>query len=64
MSKYKAYLRVKKLYTNEIVHSVGLQQINQNYVEKVMRGMLINMNKDDYYIDDSEVEEAQKKEGE
>lgn len=62
-TEYKAYLRVRKLGTDELIHSVGLQQINQSYVERVMRGMLINMDTDNYYIDDSEVEEAQKKEG-
>jgi len=56
--EYKAYLRVRSFDTREIVHSVGLTNIGRSYVEKVMMGMLRNMNTDKYFVDDSEVDAA------
>jgi len=57
-----AYLHVRRLDTREIVHSVPLQRSDLRHVERVMMGMLINMNTDEYFIDDSEVD-AVRKEG-
>jgi len=54
--EYKAYLRVRSFDTREIVHSVGVEPYNLRHVEKVMMGMLRNMNTDKYFIDDSEVD--------
>jgi len=57
-----AYLRVRRLDTQEIVHSVPLQQSDLHHVERVMMGMLINMNTDKFYIDDSEADAAREEE--
>ena len=58
MSEYVAYLRVKRFSNNETVRSVGLKNLSERWVEKVMMGMLRNMNSEDFYIDDSEVDAA------
>lgn len=58
--KYLAYLRIRRFDTREIVHSVGVSNLGEGYIERVMYGMLINMNTDQYFIDDSEVDEARK----
>jgi len=50
----KRYLRVKKLETNEEVHKVEITNPTQRKVERVMLGMLQNMNTDNYYIDDDD----------
>ena len=60
--KYKAYLRVRKLADREIIDSVGVSCLSEHHVERVMRGMLMNMNTDEYFIDDSEVDEARSRE--
>ena len=52
-----AYLRVRRLDTRELVCSVGVKNVSEHYVERVMSGMLRNM-AEDYYIDDSEVDAA------
>jgi len=56
--EYKAYLRVRSFDTRDIISSVGLTNLRHSHVEKVMMGMLRNMNTDDYFIDDSEVDVA------
>lgn len=53
-----AYLRIRRFDTREVVHSVALRSVTPCYVQKVMMGMLINMNTDDYFIDDSEIDAA------
>ena len=58
---YKAYLHVRDLKTKEIIDSIGVSNLGHRYVEKVMRGMLINMNPS-YFVDDSDVDEARKEE--
>lgn len=63
MNEIKAYLRIRHLITKEIVKSIPLYSVNQRRVERVMLGILRNLG-DDYYVDDSEVEEAQKVEAE
>ena len=49
----KQYLFVRDIETREIVHTVEVTGRSENMVEKVMRGMLINMNTDKFFIDDS-----------
>ena len=44
------YLRVRNLHT----------RLSERHVERVMMGMLRNMNTDDYFIDDSEIDQARK----
>lgn len=61
MTEIKAYLYIRHLITKEIIKSIPLYSVNQRHVEKVMRGILINLG-EDYYIDDSEVESAQEQE--
>lgn len=56
--KYLAYLLVKDFQGN-VIDRIGLSNISEHHVERVMSGMLINMNPD-YYIDDSEVDAARK----
>ncbi len=48
------YLKVVDLKTREIVHKVKVDNDNQSYVEKVMRGMLRSMDTDNFFIDDSD----------
>lgn len=56
--QFKAYLRVKLFDTRETIHSVGLTDLRERSVERVMLGMLRNMNTEQFYIDDSEVDAA------
>ncbi len=56
--EYKAYLHVRELKTRKCVKCVGLKNISKNHVERVMSGMLINMNTNDYFVDDSDVDRA------
>ena len=60
--KYKAYLYVRRIDNNEIVHKVGVSAVGEDYIERVMRGMLRNMNIDDFYIDDSEADKVREEE--
>jgi len=60
MDKYKAYLDVRDLKTRESVYRVGLTNLSDNHVERVMMGMLMKMDTDNYYIDDSDVDRARK----
>lgn len=55
-TKYLAYLIVRDFNGNEI-HRVGITNLSENRVERVIGGMLINLNPD-YYIDESEVDKA------
>jgi len=50
-----ANLYVRRLDTREIVHTVDVGNKSESQVERVLRGMLINMNTDEYFIDDDEV---------
>lgn len=51
-----ASLVVRRLTDNEEVDRVHLTRTDKCHVERVMSGMLMNMNTDDYFIDDSEIE--------
>lgn len=55
--KYLAHLHIRRLSDRKIVRSIGLNNLAERRVEKVMRGIMIKMS-DDFYIDDSEIEEA------
>jgi len=61
-----AYLRVRRLDTREVVGSVGLSlyQIQPHVLQRIMLGMLTNMNMDEYFIDDSEVDAVREQGGE
>lgn len=45
-------LHVRDLNTREIVHTISVS--NPSQVGRVIAGMLINMNTDKYFVDDSE----------
>lgn len=55
---YKAHLLVRRIETREIVHRVGVSNLSPNYIDRVVRGMLINMNRDKFFVDESEVDAA------
>ena len=50
-------IHIKRFDTGEIVKSIEVQSDSPRHIEKVMRGMLRNMNTDDYYVDDSEFQD-------
>ncbi len=58
IEEYKAYLLVKEFGTDKIIHKVGINNLSDRHVERVMSGMLRQMNTDLYYIDDSEIDAA------
>jgi len=55
-------LVVRKLGSDEEVHRVKINNLSERHVEKVMMGMLRQMNTEEYYIDDSEVDRAREAE--
>ena len=63
MTEHVAYLHIRRLGTQEIVHSVGLKSTKPRYVEQVLRGMLINLKREEFYVDDSEADNPELKEG-
>lgn len=54
--KFLAYLHIRDMATDASVKSIGLTSLAERYVEKVIAGIMRNMNLDNYYVDDSEVE--------
>jgi len=56
-SQIKLYVR--RLDTREIVHTVVVKNPYWRKAEKIMRGMLINMDTDRFYIDDDEADELE-----
>lgn len=56
-TQYKAYLRIRD-YDGNLIDSIGLSHVDEDYVERVMMGMMINMDTDHYLIDDSEATKA------
>lgn len=46
-------IKVRNRETDEIVHEVPIENPYRRSVDKVVRGMSINMNHDMFYIDDS-----------
>lgn len=59
--KYPCYLRIREAKTGNIVRSVGIKNLSDTSVQRVMSGILHNMNTDDFYLDDDEVVAAQEK---
>jgi len=47
-------LYVRDLVTREIVNTVPVSNPSPTSLQKIIRGMLINMNTDKYFVDDSE----------
>lgn len=54
--KFLAYIHIRDMATSAAVKSIGLTSLSERYVEKVIAGVMRNMNLEDYYVDDSEVE--------
>lgn len=50
----KREILVKRIKTGEIVSRVDVTGQSENKVERCMRGMLINMNQEDYRIEDTD----------
>jgi len=48
-------LTVKTFSDDEVVRDLGV--MSESKAERVTRGLLINMNTDDYYVDEEEVVE-------
>lgn len=46
-----------KTFEGEIVHTVPVENPNPRKVERIVTGMLRNMNTDRFYVDDSECDE-------
>jgi hypothetical protein len=55
---YPAYLVIRRLDDRSEVKRIGVSHLDDRYVGKVMSGLLRNMNTDDYFIDDTEVDKA------
>jgi len=49
----KKELLVRELGTDRIIHRVDVSTKSNSVIEKVMLGMLRNMDTDKYYIDDT-----------
>jgi flavin-binding protein dodecin len=49
------YLAIISYETKEVVKKIDITGRSENSIDRIERGMLINMNKDDYYI--TEIEE-------
>ena len=54
-----AALIIRRFSNDEEVSRIELRHTHERYVDRVMRGAMINMNLDEFYIDDSEAIEAQ-----
>lgn len=51
------YVRVKE--TDEIVETLDVTHKSPSMRDRVVRGMMINLNHDEYYVDDSECIDAE-----
>jgi hypothetical protein len=49
-------VHVRRLSDREIVHSVEVNNPTERKVERVVAGMLRNMNTDEFFVDDSEAD--------
>lgn len=56
-----AYLIIRSFETHEEVKKIALHNLDELHVEKVMRGLLRQMDTDKYFIDDDEVDKARMK---
>ena len=52
--KMKKYLKVVDFETREVVHKVEITNTHQSHIERVMLGMMHNMDTDKFFIDDSD----------
>lgn len=56
-----AHLIVKSFDGHKVIKKIALHNLDENHVERVMLGLLRQMDRDRFYVDDSEVDEARKK---
>ena len=49
-----ANIYIRRLDNREIVETVPITNLYPRRVEQVVRGMLINLNSEEYFVDDSE----------
>ena len=52
----KRMLQIREIDTGDVVHELDVTGRSENSVERIERGMLINLNRDKYYVDDIEKE--------
>ena len=57
-------LVIRRLGSDEEISRIALRRLDERYVEKIMRGLLHQMNTEEFYIDDSEVDRAREAESE
>ena len=53
-------LKIVNANTKEVVREVNVEGKSDRMIEKIMMGMLINIDTENYYIDDSFAEEVSK----
>lgn len=58
MTEKMPKLYVRDLKTREVVHEVQLSSPNPRRAEKVLRGLLMRIDIERFYVDDSEVDEV------
>jgi len=56
-----AHLLVKSFETDEVIKKLAIHDLDEKHIERVMLGLLRQMDRERYYVDDSEVDEARKK---
>ena len=54
MARTMPNIYVRRLDNNEIVHTVSVKHTDPRDIDKVVLGLLRNMNTDRFYVDDSE----------
>lgn len=47
---------VKEVATSKVVKEIDVTGKSERNCERVLRGLLMQMNREDYYVDDSEVD--------
>jgi hypothetical protein len=52
--KKKIHLYVRRLDTRKIVKTLDVTGYSENQVDRIVMGLLRNMNRDEYFVDDSE----------
>lgn len=61
MPKKIANVYVKRMGTGEVVHTVPVDlPCSERSQERMVMGMLRNMNLDEFYVDDDELDQARK----
>lgn len=47
-------LKITHKVTREVVKVIDVTCYSEHKIEKILRGMLINLNRDEYFVDESE----------